>query len=466
MTRFPVPAESVLSPLSDSLLQLMENDIPHLRDPGSSVSKASIETCNVLVDDCSFSRVEKISLGKSTKSVKSKVKSLNSKGDIIGMQNREISCETPEGRKLVTSAVDISKQTSSLRVTNETSERQLFGQESKGDCNLRESDKITSKVRVLSSGIAKDEPLVGGVSLGPRKNRNSGNESLHLKGKQNSIMSSSDQAFEGRTGQQKSASCDSPVEIMSKREKKCNASKSEADGLNLKMDANIKSDELTEEEEHQGTTLHGQSSEKPLKSKNQSPGARRKFGNQTNIMQSVESSFVPSSEKKKSSHSKMDASEHRKDSSGRQESNKANGQQCQNDGVDDAKSEKTVNISDLSENLFRDKGRDNKIDHDKVDSASADRAKEKVDVKNDQNSSTSEAFENGMKITPLAINGPTSHATPAPAALLVKEDWVCCDICQKWRLLPYGTNPDHLPKKWLCTMQDWLYVPPRIYFVK
>ncbi|CAA6654243.1 unnamed protein product [Spirodela intermedia] len=386
MTRFPVPAESVLSPLSESFLQLIE------------------------------------------------------------------------------SAVDISKQSSSSRVTNETSGRPLFSEESKGDGSLRESENVISKVRVLSSGIAKDEALVGGVSLGSRKMRNSGNESLHLKGKQNSKMSLSDQVSEGRAGQHKDASCDSPMENISKREKKCNVSKFEADGLNFRMDANVKSDELTEEEGHQGTTLHGQHSEKPLKSKNQSPGARRKSGNQMNVVQSVESSpnnfknvsSVPSNEKKKSSHSKMDPSEYRKNSLGRPESSKAHSQQCQNDAADDAKSEKTVNITDPSENLFRDKGRDNRIDHDKVSSAFSDRAKEKVDVKNDQNPSTSEAFENGMKITPLATNGPTSHATPAPAALLVKEDWVCCDICQKWRLLPYGTNTDHLPSNWLCTMQDWL----------
>ena len=36
------------------------------------------------------------------------------------------------------------------------------------------------------------------------------------------------------------------------------------------------------------------------------------------------------------------------------------------------------------------------------------------------------------------------------------DNWVQCDQCHKWRLLPVGTNPDNLPEKWLCSMLDWL----------
>ncbi|XP_022758045.1 uncharacterized protein LOC111305109 isoform X2 [Durio zibethinus] len=48
----------------------------------------------------------------------------------------------------------------------------------------------------------------------------------------------------------------------------------------------------------------------------------------------------------------------------------------------------------------------------------------------------------------------TSHATAAP--VLIKENWVCCDKCQKWRLLPISINPADLPEKWLCSMLNWL----------
>ncbi|KAG0517826.1 hypothetical protein BDA96_09G122800 [Sorghum bicolor] len=65
------------------------------------------------------------------------------------------------------------------------------------------------------------------------------------------------------------------------------------------------------------------------------------------------------------------------------------------------------------------------------------------------------------KSDPLTLvyrNGTTeSSATlPAPEPILINEQWVCCDKCENWRLLPYGMNPDILPKKWRCSMQSWL----------
>ncbi|KAL4376152.1 hypothetical protein GQ457_02G002860 [Hibiscus cannabinus] len=48
----------------------------------------------------------------------------------------------------------------------------------------------------------------------------------------------------------------------------------------------------------------------------------------------------------------------------------------------------------------------------------------------------------------------TSLATAAP--VLIRENWVCCDKCQKWRLLPININPADLPEKWLCSMLNWL----------
>ncbi|XP_027332247.1 uncharacterized protein LOC113847373 isoform X2 [Abrus precatorius] len=59
----------------------------------------------------------------------------------------------------------------------------------------------------------------------------------------------------------------------------------------------------------------------------------------------------------------------------------------------------------------------------------------------------------------IAENKPTSEVVPPSAAAapqLIEEDWVCCDSCQKWRLLPMGLKPEQLPEKWLCSMLYWL----------
>ncbi|XP_010524504.1 PREDICTED: uncharacterized protein LOC104802552 [Tarenaya hassleriana] len=48
-----------------------------------------------------------------------------------------------------------------------------------------------------------------------------------------------------------------------------------------------------------------------------------------------------------------------------------------------------------------------------------------------------------------------SEAAP-PSTSLQLDNWVQCDSCETWRLLPFGMKPEQLPDKWLCCMQIWL----------
>ncbi|KAJ6334531.1 hypothetical protein OIU78_011413 [Salix suchowensis] len=73
------------------------------------------------------------------------------------------------------------------------------------------------------------------------------------------------------------------------------------------------------------------------------------------------------------------------------------------------------------------------------------------DVHNGDRPIPSEAFRTAASIG-VVHNG----AGSIPDAVLGEDNWVCCDKCQKWRLLPPRTNPDDLPEKWLCSMLDWL----------
>ncbi|GAA0152761.1 hypothetical protein LIER_11159 [Lithospermum erythrorhizon] len=52
-------------------------------------------------------------------------------------------------------------------------------------------------------------------------------------------------------------------------------------------------------------------------------------------------------------------------------------------------------------------------------------------------------------------------SVPAPE---LEDNWVLCDKCQKWRLLPLGRNPRSLPEKWMCNMLDWLPAMNRCTF--
>ncbi|KAL2341738.1 hypothetical protein Fmac_009678 [Flemingia macrophylla] len=51
---------------------------------------------------------------------------------------------------------------------------------------------------------------------------------------------------------------------------------------------------------------------------------------------------------------------------------------------------------------------------------------------------------------------PEIISSAVPTTQIISEDWVCCDSCQQWRLLPYGMKPDQLPEKWMCSMLNWL----------
>jgi hypothetical protein len=64
--------------------------------------------------------------------------------------------------------------------------------------------------------------------------------------------------------------------------------------------------------------------------------------------------------------------------------------------------------------------------------------------------------EHKMHIPPPSSVSAANAGSALPAPVIIKEQWVCCDICQKWRLLPYEMNPSNLPKKWKCSMQQWL----------
>ncbi|KAK9084149.1 hypothetical protein Scep_030620 [Stephania cephalantha] len=90
-----------------------------------------------------------------------------------------------------------------------------------------------------------------------------------------------------------------------------------------------------------------------------------------------------------------------------------------------------------------------------------------ADNTDERGNSSSEKFNDNLttvanpKAAPdssLTGSEPVPEVTPvATNTVLINEDWVCCDSCGKWRLLPYGTNAEALQQsQWLCSMLTWL----------
>ena len=78
----------------------------------------------------------------------------------------------------------------------------------------------------------------------------------------------------------------------------------------------------------------------------------------------------------------------------------------------------------------------------------------KVDKKSISGASIKDAT---IACPPIMENGLGSEMAPPMAPpVVIEEDWVQCDRCQTWRLLPIGTKPEQLPDKWLCSMLNWL----------
>lgn len=86
------------------------------------------------------------------------------------------------------------------------------------------------------------------------------------------------------------------------------------------------------------------------------------------------------------------------------------------------------------------------------DQALSDKPKERFGGKKVDDLATPEAFRKNATLL-----GPcTTHGEHMPTVTDLKDNWVLCDICQKWRLLPFGTTDKDLPKRWSCSMQKWL----------
>lgn len=82
-------------------------------------------------------------------------------------------------------------------------------------------------------------------------------------------------------------------------------------------------------------------------------------------------------------------------------------------------------------------------------------SKERMSGKKNNRPSTSEPYSKvASNEAPQSGNGPIPSA--APNAVVIEDNWVQCDKCHKWRLLPIGTKLENLPEKWLCSMLYWL----------
>jgi hypothetical protein len=113
-------------------------------------------------------------------------------------------------------------------------------------------------------------------------------------------------------------------------------------------------------------------------------------------------------------------------------------------------------LSDITRNSY---GKDTSVKPEKETVSSGETDKGKSDGGNDRDHKISPfSFDRLTPVPSACMNKAIELSVAAPVVepVVINEQWVCCDKCEKWRLLPYGMNPDILPKKWRCSMQSWL----------
>ncbi|KAJ6817108.1 uncharacterized protein M6B38_413230 [Iris pallida] len=452
MTCFSVPGGYLLSPLHEHLIHLSEKTSSFRMSgkPRKGVPEISIAANSTLP-----TRDLKVYSDKKAKSNEkngmSSEESLNCKTEASKMLEKEIDIETPAGQKLLASALNI-PVFSNLRDSDAKVEKQAVPAPvmatSKTSNVAKDPDKTPIKDKISLTDIPHDDQLASTESLKSWGLGNSENESTHSKGKLNSKIHLVDKAQERRpVSNYKDGSSDSLREIKSKTQRSDDVSKFSYDGCkdtdniaghtgSIKLVSSLRANSHEKDEVKKFQAL-----DQVHKGKDKQ---KRKHNNYVPTDESTKEnlrapSSVVSKEKKKSSHSLGgDRSEKKsKIPKSRKEMSRSHSREPQGELARIIDDERVENMTKFpGPSMF---------------------TEERPGIKKDDNIGISEQLANAPILAPSIGSGPTSDAAPVlHAPVLIKENWVQCDTCMKWRLLPYGADPDNLPKEWECNMQIWL----------
>ncbi|XP_043708748.1 cysteine-tryptophan domain-containing zinc finger protein 7-like isoform X2 [Telopea speciosissima] len=448
MTSFPVPGGLLLSPLRDSLLRLSENEKLQRDGRSGPEYKGSQESSGVLVDDSSsVVGISEVVGERKIKSMEKNNRSLEVKNgsgkdfgnDITSLLKKEIDIETTAGRELVSNALKLSLLSSSKFSIGDTAKGAV-----KAPDISRVANKVVVKEKVFSSDLAKEEALESVPS-----------QDVDVVDKQSAKISSADKVLDLRKDR-------------SKGNKSYDICVTESDATKGRKDLDGGITAAPKQKVGQKATSHEQDGVKRPHVKEQlsSSGKKKSKGSQSDGTPAAEFpkeslklvSSSASKDKKRNSQagdyplkSKSDDVKSRKDLGKTMDNHR--------DSISESVVEKAEDRVDSLEMPFKDRQNDSKPEFfDKEAHTLSDKPKHRSSGTKVGNQLASEAYPRAtLTVAPLMENRPVSDAVhPLPPSVVIKENWVGCDKCQKWRLLPFGMEPTVLPEKWLCSMLNWL----------
>uniref|UniRef100_A0A0D3GUS9 CW-type domain-containing protein n=1 Tax=Oryza barthii TaxID=65489 RepID=A0A0D3GUS9_9ORYZ len=445
MTCFSVPGGFLLSPLRDDLVQLTQKVVPTSK---KWETNANTENVQERYEGYAAKRVK--SDAKKKKAVDTKRS--KSRNDVSAVMKNEIDIETPAGQKIVLEALNIPLLSNPR--TMEAKDGSQFEEDPMRDTLVENKDARLKERTINSDLMAIKYENVKAEAAECLENSGPGSSGMDFSAVKGEVKFKAEKAeihVEDRnTTSEKDFQSDRKQERKIKTESKCNATGVNFEGNKV----------MNERTPVVGRSIGKVSSKETLlndiNEENVSKSESRRSQKEQNMNASSSSDFL---EDDRGVLSSVAVKERKNDSQsksshpGRKPKAKSHRDVREHlpEGSYGGKDDTLENGSGLGE-LRPKKIWKNDSERDS-DMPGTSKREISSSLKNDRHTP---AEEQRMHVPP-SVSAPTANAAPMlPAPVVIEEHWVCCDICQKWRLLPYEMNPSLLPKKWKCSMLQWL----------
>lgn len=444
MTSFPMHGSLLLSPLSDDLIHLMEKDWPWGKSGSKPVHKTSSETSGIMVNGSDSTRGNRKTLGE--KKRKSYEKDVIGNGYSSDMQNyvgvpskKEIDVDTLACEELVSKALKLPL------LSNSFSNGSYSASHSKSIENLTTNIQGMVKEESFDHTAKEDLELVSATE-------NDGME------KSNGIISSSGGDWENEKTNHFDCGVGFPRKEGNKSREQSDVSANTEHNKGRKTH-NIDTAGVSKPSIGPKFTSKNEAGVRLAKEQGSSGGKKKHKGTQIRDAHGgkvlndglVTDSSLGHKIKKSSSR---DTSTSKSDSKGFKNHFKTREAYTELFGNLEAEEEDDKIGSEKTHSLELLKNSD-AIYENQVESGDTMKVRSNASKVEKPCALTEHPrLGSNMKtVTGTELN--PSHAPVAEGPVL-KEDWVLCDKCQTWRLLPLGTDPGTLPKKWHCKMLHWL----------
>jgi hypothetical protein len=438
MTCFSVPGGFLLSPLPGNILQLTKKVVPSSKKWESNVVRENAQETN----EGPMAKKMKADW-KKKKLIDTKIS--KNRNDISAVMKKEIDIETTAGQKIVSEALNIPLLSES-RTT-----------EAKGDSHFEEEATVNTlsrnkDARLKERVIKSDSMTVKAESVKAGATECIGNSDLGIsemdapKGELKPRTEKTE-----RTLEERNATNDKSLVLDRKQERRIKSdSKCYAPGINYEADNAI--NERTAVSQSIGKVAGKEISLHDTNGENKSKSEAKRVQREQKTSASTSSDFleddknIPSAAVQERKGDMQSKSSH----TGKKPKVKSHrdGRDNLPEGSGGGKEQEILESgSGFGDPRPKEKSWKNESDGD-VDPAAV--RETSSSVRHDRHTVSE---EHKLHIPPH----PNANAAPAlPAPVIIEEKWVCCDKCEKWRLLPYEMNPSNLPKKWKCSMQLWL----------